>query len=178
MTPTRIRELAHKILHLDETPHELAKAFGVGVFVAFTPTIGFHTATVLILAWVFGLNKAVALTGTFVNNPWTMAFAYIGPTWVAAVAMRKMGFHVPPLNYDEFSARFMYVNDQYTLWQREFWITLSDVFSPYLIAFFSGTMVAAVVAGILAYFVSYFGIKYYRIEKAKIREKIKGRVKK
>ncbi|HEX9860291.1 MAG TPA: DUF2062 domain-containing protein [Nitrospirota bacterium] len=170
MTPTRIRERLRHILHLDETPHELAKAFAFGVFVAFTPSIGFHTATVLILAWAFRLNKAVALTGTFINNPWTIAFVYIGPTWIAAVALRKVGFHVPPLGYEALSTRFMYVVDQYSFWQREFWITLREVFRPYFVAFFAGTIIAGVVAGFSAYFLSYIGIKYYRIEKAKLHE--------
>jgi len=170
MTPRSIRERIRHILHLDETPHELAKAFAFGVFVAFTPSIGFHTATVLLLAWALRLNKAVALTGTFVNNPWTIAFVYIAPTWLAAVVLRKVGFHVPPMGYDAVSERFMGVVEQHSVWEAEFWHTLETVFRPYMVAFVSGTLIAGVVAGFAAYGLAYYGIKYYRLEKAKLVE--------
>jgi len=170
MTPTRIKERLRYILHLDETPHQLALSFAVGVFVAFMPAIGFHTATVLLLAWVLRLNKAVALTGTFINNPWTIALVFIGPTWVAAVVMRKMGIDVPPFHYDALAERFSAVMVLHRFWELAFWKGLAREFRPYLHAFFIGTTLAGVLAAFISYGLSYVGIKYYRIEMAKLHE--------
>ena len=170
MNPERIKERLRHILHLDETPHELAKAFAVGVFVAFMPTLGFHTVTVLALAWAFRLNKFVALTGTFVNNPWTIAFVFIGPTWTAMVVMRLLGFDIPPFHYETLQANFFGIVEQFRPWQPVFWHSLIDEFRPFLTAFFVGTTLAGVVAGFAAYFLSYAGIKFYRLEKAKLKK--------
>jgi hypothetical protein len=170
MNPRRIKEALHRILHLDEPPELLARSFAVGVFVAFTPTLGFHTVTVLTLAWMLRLNKAVALTGTLVNNPWTIAAFYIAPTWAAAWVMRRVGIHVPSMGYDEVSARFLSVVETHEFWEASFWKMLAEVFRPYMMAFFVGTTVAGLAAAVITYFLAYYGIKYYRIEKAKIKE--------
>lgn len=172
MTPTGIKDRLHYILHLDEPPHQLAFSFAAGVFVAFMPTLGFHTVTILLLAWALRLNKAVALMGTFINNPWTIAVVFIGPTWVAAVVMRNMGIDVPPFHYDALAERFMNVMGLHRFWQPEFWSGLAREFRPYLFAFFAGTTAAGIAAAFIAYIGTYFGIKYYRLEKARIKEKL------
>jgi len=171
MSLGNIKQRAKNILHLGESPHELAKAFAVGVFVAFTPFIGIHTLLVLMLAWAFRLNKLVALTGTFVNNPWTIAFVYIGPTWACVRAMRYLGIPVRHLNYDMLRTEFLETMQQYSIWQPVFWTTFLHEFKPYIRAFLIGTTVAGVMASLLAYVVVLVGVKYYR-------EKIKAEARK
>ena len=107
MTGSKIKQHIRHLLHVDETPHELAKAFAAGVFVAFTPFLGLHTAIILVVAWAFRLNKLAALTGTFVNNPWTIAFVYIGPTWLMVSVMRYLGSDIHPMNYELISTHFL-----------------------------------------------------------------------
>ena len=168
MTPSKIKELMHHLLHLDETPHDLAKSLAVGVFVAFTPFLGLHTVVVLLLAWVFRLNKVVALTGTLVNNPWTIAFIFVGPTWAAAAGMRYMGLDLPPLNYETVSAHFVGTMEQYEIWQPVFWKTFLMEFKPFIHAFLAGTTLAGLAASLFVYVVTFFGIKYYRVERDKL----------
>lgn len=168
----KLKERLHHLLHLDdESPHGLAKAFAVGVFVAFTPFLGLHTLMVLFLAWVFRLNKLAALSGTLVNNPWTIAFVYIGPTWVAVMLMRHAGMDVPPLHYNSLRVQFMGTMEEYKLWQPIFWKTFLREFKPHIHAFLLGTTIAGVVASLVAYFVALFGIKYYRKERARLLRK-------
>ncbi len=168
-----IKERLRHILRLDETPHELAKSFAVGVFVAFTPFLGLHTVVALLLAWALRLNKAVAITGTLVNNPWTIAFVFIGPTWVAVKVMRHMGMYVPALHYGMLSAQFAESSEKFSKWQPAFWMDLIREFKPYVHAFLIGTTLAGVVAAFAAYLAAYIGIKYYRQKKAALH-KIKG----
>jgi len=155
------------ILHLDEPPHELAKAFAAGVFVAFTPTIGLHTLTVLLIAWAFRLNKLVALTGTFINNPWTIPVIYIGPTWVMVRFMRSVGMHVPPLNYDAVQMHFLDTMEQYSVWQPVFWQTFVEQFKPFIYAFLVGTTLAGVAAALTGYLLALAFITNHRAHKAK-----------
>ncbi len=158
----KFREGIRHILHLDETPHDLARSFAVGVFVAFSPFLGIHWIIILTLAWIFRLNKLVALTGTFVNNPWTIAFVYILPTWLMVSAMRRMGFDIPPMNYSHITAQFLSQTARHDVWEIAFWKGFIREFKPYAYAFGFGTTAAGAVASVISYFAAYFGIRYYR----------------
>lgn len=60
-----------------DSPHSLACTIALGVYVAFSPFIGFHTIMVFVFAWVFGLNLPIMFaTSNLVNNPWTMVPVY------------------------------------------------------------------------------------------------------
>jgi uncharacterized protein len=50
----------------------------VGVFVAFTPTIPFHTVLAITLAFVFRGSKPAALIGSWLSNPLTIPVLYYG----------------------------------------------------------------------------------------------------
>jgi uncharacterized protein (DUF2062 family) len=169
MNLKKVKERIRHILHLDETPHDLARAFAAGVFVAFSPFIGLHTVMVLLLAWAFRLNKVVALTGTFVNNPWTIAFVYIGPTWVFVQFMRYLGMPIRKLNYALLEEEFRQTLELYSIWQPRFWTTFLNEFKPYLSPFLLGTTIAGIAASLCAYVVIYFGVKYYRKKKHDLR---------
>ena len=172
MVPIRlIKEKLRHILHLDETPHLLAKSFSAGVFVAFTPFLGLHTVMALLFAWALRLNKAVALTGTLVNNPWTIPVVFIGPTWAAVMVMRYLGVDIPPLDYESLTAQFTQSLERFSIWQPAFWLDLLREFKPYLQAFLLGTTLAGIAAAFFSYLVVFFGIKYYREEKAKLHRK-------
>ena len=69
-TLARLRSL----LTEESSPGRLALAFGLGALVGPTPTVGLHTVMAIGLAWIFRLNKVVAVVGSNVANPWTMAF--------------------------------------------------------------------------------------------------------
>jgi len=169
MNLNKVRERVRHILHLDETPHDLALAFAAGVFVAFSPFIGLHTVLVLLLAWAFRLNKAVALTGTFVNNPWTIAFIYIGPTWVFVNFMIHLGIPIRKLNYALLEEEFRQTLERYSIWQPKFWATFLHEFKPYIRPFLLGTTIAGIAASLCAYVFVYFGVKYYRKKKHRLR---------
>ena len=66
-----------KLLFYERSAHKFALACAMGVYVAFSPFIGLHTAMVLILSWVFALNFTIMLTVSWaINNPWTMVPVY------------------------------------------------------------------------------------------------------
>jgi uncharacterized protein (DUF2062 family) len=72
------------LFHLDESPWRTALALAVGVFLSFTPFWGFQTILALLLATVFRLNRAVTVTGTWLNLPWFAPFVYAGALWLGA----------------------------------------------------------------------------------------------
>ena len=167
MKPVDIKKRALHVLHLDETPHQLAKSFAVGVFVAFTPFMGLHTIAVLLLAWALRLNKAAAILGTLVNNPWTIAAVYIGPTYIAVVAMRWFGIDVPSFGFTHLTLRLDRVLDLYSPWQVKFWMLLIKTFRPYIVALLVGTTVAGAAASVFSYFLTQSWIMRHREARAR-----------
>lgn len=82
-----LRERFLVLLHLDDPPWRVALALAVGVFISFTPFLGFQTLLALLVAAVFRLNAAVLVTGTWLNLPWFMPFVYAGALKVGALLL-------------------------------------------------------------------------------------------
>ena len=73
--------LAHRLMHLRASPHEVALGCAVGVFVSITPLLGAQTLIAALLAGFFRANVPTAVLGTFFGNPvswpiiWTSTYA-------------------------------------------------------------------------------------------------------
>ena len=66
----------HNILHVDDPPHSLALGLAIGVFLAFTPTVGIQMVLAGIITWILGANKAVSVTVVWISNPATLVPIY------------------------------------------------------------------------------------------------------
>ena len=67
--PAMFRNTFRRLLALDDPPERTALAFSIGVFVAFSPFLGFHTILATSIALIFRFNKLAIYSGTFINNP-------------------------------------------------------------------------------------------------------------
>jgi uncharacterized protein (DUF2062 family) len=85
-----LRERFVALLHLDDPPWRVALALAVGVFISFTPFLGFQTLLALLVAAVARLNAAVVVTGTWLNLPWFMPFVYAGALKLGAWLLRDL----------------------------------------------------------------------------------------
>lgn len=75
---TYCKEFLMGLLLKEHSPKKLAMAFSLGVYIAFSPFPGFHTAMVFVLSWLCGLNVAAVLASScLINNPWTMIPVYM-----------------------------------------------------------------------------------------------------
>ena len=139
-----VRDRIRGIFKLDDSPHQLATAFAVGIFIAFTPTIGLHTVSVLLLAWLFRLNKLAIFSGAFVNNPWTMVPLYGFCLWFG-MKITGGSSTMPAIAWKE--------------------LTFGNAFTvlkPYLWPFVAGTLLLGVVAALVSYGVMYRAVLRYR----------------
>ena len=139
-----IRDRIRSLLHLHDSPNKLASAFALGVFIAFTPTIGLHAISCLFFAWVFRLSKIVVLTGAFINNPWTMVPMYGFCLWFG-IKITGSNIAAPHITWTELTISNAYI-----------------ILKPYLWPFVAGTLVAGVVASVIAYGVIYWAILQHR----------------
>jgi uncharacterized protein (DUF2062 family) len=85
-----LRERFVALLHLDDPPWRVALALAVGVFISFTPFVGFQTLLALLVAAVARLNAGVVVTGTWLNLPWFMPFVYAGALKLGAWLLRDL----------------------------------------------------------------------------------------
>jgi len=135
----RLRALFRTVLQLEDTPHRVALAFAIGIFIAFFPLLGIHTALALLIAFAFRLNKVAILTGAWVNNPWTLAPMYVAGT---IVGCEILGVSAEGLSEVD-----------WTLHGRPFYDALFETVRPLVLPFLLGNLVLGVVGGVVAYFV-------------------------
>jgi uncharacterized protein (DUF2062 family) len=139
-----VKDRIRSLFKLNDPPHRLALAFAVGVFIAFSPTIGLHTLSVFALAWVFRLNTIVMFTAAFINNPWTIVPMYGFCLWFG-IRITGSDIPTPDIPWGDMG--------------------LSDLFlllKPYLWPFVAGTLVVGIVAAALSYGLFYWALVRYR----------------
>jgi uncharacterized protein (DUF2062 family) len=130
---SRLRQLGQVLLHLEDTPRRTALAFGVGVFIAFSPLLGLHWLLALGTAFALRLNRVAVLLGTYVNNPWTLAPLFLAGT---ALGCALLGVSTEGLATIE--------------WDRQGWDFyrhLAQHLRPYLWPYVLGNTVLGAVAG-------------------------------
>jgi uncharacterized protein (DUF2062 family) len=72
------RYFLKRVLRLSGTPYAIAAGCAAGVFVSFTPFIGFHVLLTAALAWIIGGNVLAGLLASVVGNPLTFPFIWAG----------------------------------------------------------------------------------------------------
>lgn len=143
--PTRevIRSKIQEVLHLQESPQRTALAFSVGVFIAFSPTYGFHTLSALFCAWAFRLNFAALLLGNFINNPWTTVPILGGTMWTGFLILGIPD--TPSFSWADLSADSIY-----------------ETVFPYLLPFAIGAFTLSFLGALISYPLVLFLVSRYR----------------
>ncbi|WP_420558892.1 DUF2062 domain-containing protein [Tepidicaulis sp.] len=67
-----------RVWRLSGSPHAIAVGVAAGAFASFTPFVGFHFMLGFLVAWIFRGNLIASAFGTFVGNPITFPFIWIG----------------------------------------------------------------------------------------------------
>jgi hypothetical protein len=104
---TRLRRLEQLVLRVDDTPSRVALAFGLGVFIAFFPILGTHTALALGTAFVFRLNRVAVLAGTLMSNPWTFVPMLTAGTLLGCVLMGVSPSALAEVDWGASGSRFL-----------------------------------------------------------------------
>ena len=72
----RIRKGYLQVKELHGDPHYVAMGMAIGIFVACTPTIPFHTIVAVFLSFLLRGSKAAAAIGVWFSNPLTIPPLY------------------------------------------------------------------------------------------------------
>ena len=141
----RLRAWLRFVLHTDDTPPRAALAFAIGVFIAWTPALGFHILLGLAIAFLFGLNRVAVVAGTFVNNPWTFVPIYTVSAWVGSV-LTGVEVSAPRLEGTSWSHFFDFLAQC----------------RPWLVPLTVGTLVMGSLCALLTFPLVLYGIRWYR----------------
>jgi len=76
---------------LQGDPHYVAVGMGIGIFVAITPTIPFHTAIALVMALILKGSKPAAVIGVWFSNPLTIPLFYWGSYKIGNLILGNSG---------------------------------------------------------------------------------------
>jgi hypothetical protein len=138
------RERFRTIFKVKDSPHRIALAFAIGVFWGMSPLLGFHTIGAFLTAWIFSLNRLVAIAGVCVGNPWTLVPIYTFCLWLGA-KLTGMKQIIPDINWNDISFIYLLTKLQYLL-------------KPFIV----GSTIVATIAGIASYFIIHILIKRYK----------------
>ena len=155
MPGARLNRWLEQLLHTHDTPQRTAFAFGLGVFLGFSPFLGLHAILGLALAFLFRLNRVAVIVGVYSNLPWILPAYYTVATLAGA---RMLGVAIDPAVLKEAVRAFETVS-----WRDL--RTLAHALAPLAWAYVVGSMVGAVLLALIAYRVSLVMIVAHRKRK-------------
>ncbi|TET05932.1 DUF2062 domain-containing protein [Candidatus Dependentiae bacterium] len=75
---SRIKQFIYFLTLKERSPRRLSLSCCLGIYIAFSPFVGFHTIMIFFFSWFFKLNPSVTFTSSYLlNNPWTMLPLYV-----------------------------------------------------------------------------------------------------
>jgi uncharacterized protein (DUF2062 family) len=137
------RATFRRLLALDDPPERTALAFSIGVFIAFSPFLGFHTILATLIAFLFRFNKVAIYTGTFINNPFLTLVPIIIASYALGALITGRPLRIPAAGIELLKNPHFLTADYYHKLFRESW----DIVWPFTI----GGMVLSVVCSLVAY---------------------------
>lgn len=151
-----------RILHADDPPHRLALGIGIGMFVTFTPLIGFQMLISVFLAWMLRANKLVGVPLVWISNPVTFVPIYYPCYWLGC---QILGQPVLSNKWEEIGDSWAALAaDPTARWSDKvrFWGgNLMDVIEPLWV----GCLIVATVLGVISYYASLLTIRAYRMRR-------------
>ncbi len=142
---SKFKETINRLLHLHNTPHEIALGCAIGVFIAILPVYGLHTVMVIIAALIIRpANKIAMLVGTNISLPPTLPFI----TWA--------GYEI-----GRFILKGRYVDLRVMDFKH---FTVQKLLELYPVLFL-GSLVLGIISAAVAYCLTYFFVKRFKKRK-------------
>ncbi|MCJ7803776.1 MAG: DUF2062 domain-containing protein [Desulfobacterales bacterium] len=149
-----LKGLIKKLLHIEDTPERTALAYAIGIFLGFSPFLGFHTLAGLAIAFLFGLNRVAILLGVWTNTPWWIVPFYMIATWVG---MWITGFWIDWATLKE----IFQLGEDRGFMSSDFWGHIASQWGL-LLSFVIGSLILCTLLSFVAYPLSLKWIKFYR----------------
>jgi uncharacterized protein (DUF2062 family) len=136
------------IFKVKDTPHRIALAFAIGVFLGISPFLGLHYIGGFAIAWLVGLNKLVTLVGVSVNNPWTIVPISSFCVWIGAklIGIKQI---LPEVEWE--SITLMNILGKFSDFHN--FIEMVKQLWPLIASFFVGSLLIGSISAVASYFI-------------------------
>lgn len=162
----RLRPVLRWVVKLRSSPRAIAGGLGIGMFIAFTPTVGVQLFLAVILATLFNVNRPAALVPVWITNPVTVAPIYTFNYWLGLKFIDG-----PPLS----DVSGLFIDIGRTMTRLEFW-NIKDQFlavlqmgREILLPLLFGSIIIGIVTGLAVYFSSLKLLSIFFTRRAKRR---------
>jgi uncharacterized protein (DUF2062 family) len=142
----RLTRLLETILHVHDTPRRTTAAFALGVFLSFSPFLGFQIALGLGAAFLLRLNRAAVIAGLCANLPWFVIPWYTVTTLAGAFLL---GTPLAPGFDDRLAAL-----SALSIFHPDFWWRSAALIRPFFWSFLVGSTLGAALVALTAYLVT------------------------
>ncbi|MBW1917110.1 MAG: DUF2062 domain-containing protein [Deltaproteobacteria bacterium] len=138
----RIRFFYLRFRRLQGAPRKLACSVALGVYIGVTPTIPFHMVIALALSSIFRLSRVAAVMGCWISNPLT----------------------IPPFYYFSFKVGqlILFSGESFSLPDTFNFLEVLRLGWRINLALQVGGLIIALPVAVIAYFLTYWGIRRYR----------------
>lgn len=140
-----------RLLHLKDPPQRTAAAFGIGVFIAFSPFLGLHTPIAIVVAFAFGLNRVAVLTGAWINF-WALPPCYAFGTLIGALLLGVDARSLDAIDWNQADSSVW--SAMGSLFAGD-WRQVLDAFGSTLVTLFWPIMLGNTILGLVAGAVAY-----------------------
>lgn len=150
------RFFVHRVLHVDDTPHRIALGMAIGMFVAWTPTIGLQMMLTVVLATLLRANKVVGVPFAWISNPLTLVPVYY-PSYLLGKWL--LGSHSPPPDFAKmFTVGGSWWGEVWFNRVQAWWQATMHAFWPLWV----GSVITGLILAAIVYFSMYHLIVFYR----------------
>lgn len=157
------RFVVYRILHVDDTPHRLAAGIGLGVFVAWTPTLGFQMILVVLLATALRANARVGVPIVWISNPLTLVPVYLPSYWLGHQLLQVFSDRPKP-DYAALKELLSLASNPVQMFGgfAEYWAQMFKVLLSISMDLWLGSVIIGLVLGGITYIVCHRFIVWYR----------------
>lgn len=141
----KINTIFSSALKMGRSPTKIAISFGIGIFIAFSPLIGFHMIMVICLSFLLKLDAPIVLFASLFNNPITA---------------------IPFYSFDYFVGYWI-LHDIFKI-NPDWFISLEKIFGTgkiCIISFLVGGHIVSLILGFLSYSIAKFSLQKLIIPK-------------
>lgn len=155
------RYYARRVLRLGATPHAIAAGIAAGVFVSFTPFLGFHFVLAGVIAWLLGGNLIASALGTAIGNPLLLPAIWASTFELGRLILYGRGGHLSaPLHLG------------HALAQHDF----ASIWKPLLLPMTVGSLVEGTAVAFGFYLVTLWGARgFQQRRRDRLAERARGR---
>ena len=162
----RLRPALRWVLRLRSSPRSIAGGLGLGMFIAFTPTVGIQIILAIIAATICNVNRAATIAPVWITNPVTVAPVYTFNYWLGTFIWPG-----PPIA----EVKGLFTNLGTALTHLQFWdmkealLAMLQLSTDILVPLLIGSVEVGVVTGILTYILSLKLLSFFFRRRAKKR---------